>query len=269
MPPYQHPTSENIEVEFIPEKTNPSISQTQQVVQQADPLKKMNPSEEKPARFLSEKTQRVEEETQASVPGLTQNRNQKAANLKLSQLTKTSREMKNSENQEQNKNPGASPTAEKEMEEFAQQIDRIEENNSSRQQGPSTRSDFLPSDVAVGSITALNTDRLTYYSFFSRVNQAIYFRWNSRVRNALDSFDNNYFRNVVRLNRWVTEAEILIRPDGRVHKVLLMKESGILRFDLAAVNAFKEAAIFPNPPQEMIQDDGFIHLKYSFSVAIN
>ncbi|MNS84638.1 hypothetical protein D3C72_1184710 [compost metagenome] len=45
-----------------------------------------------------------------------------------------------------------------------------------------------------------------------------------------------------------------------------MKESGVVAFDTSAVRAFQEAAVFPNPPQEMIQEDGFIHLKFSFTV---
>jgi outer membrane biosynthesis protein TonB len=45
-----------------------------------------------------------------------------------------------------------------------------------------------------------------------------------------------------------------------------MKESGVVPFDASAVRAFQEAAVFPNPPQEMIQEDGFIHLKFAFTV---
>ena len=268
--PFSSPIlNEAIEIEFVPESSNNTLAKTQQIVQQADPSKKLDFSNKRDARFLSEKNQRVQEETQAAVSGLTQNRNQTGKSLTVSELTKISTKTKSLPHPTRDENSQATSSSERDMEEFAQQIDRLQQNNDSSQGQASTTSDALPSDVAIGSITALNTDRLTYYSFFSRVNEAIYFRWNTRVRSALDSFDNNYLRNVIRLNRWVTQAEILLRPDGRVHKVLLMKESGILRFDLAAVNAFKDAAIFPNPPQEMIQDDGFIHLKYSFTVAIN
>ena len=48
-----------------------------------------------------------------------------------------------------------------------------------------------------------------------------------------------------------------------------MKESGIPHFDAAAVNAFLDARIFPNPPQEMIQEDGLIHIKFGFTVNYN
>ncbi len=45
-----------------------------------------------------------------------------------------------------------------------------------------------------------------------------------------------------------------------------MKESGLKSFDQAAVQAFAQARMFPNPPEDMIESDGLIHLKYSFQV---
>ena len=65
---------------------------------------------------------------------------------------------------------------------------------------------------------------------------------------------------------WVTGIDIWITPDGRFHSAHIMKESGIKKFDTAAAAAFREAGMFPNPPQEMVEDDGYIHLKYSFNV---
>ncbi|MNL51778.1 Gram-negative bacterial tonB protein [compost metagenome] len=65
---------------------------------------------------------------------------------------------------------------------------------------------------------------------------------------------------------WITNVEFLLDSDGNVKKALIMKESGVVAFDTSAVRAFQEAAVFPNPPQEMIQEDGFIHLKFSFTV---
>ncbi len=273
--PRNLPTKPNIvEVEILPREQRPDRTPLeQQIVRQADAPETKIESPEDEARFLSEKSQRVRKEMQAATSGLTKNRppaQQKSQEpLSLAELTKTrkgSPQMQREDFPREDNAPKIS--AEKEMEQFAQQTEQLQAQRA-QQQLPSTSSDALPQDVSIGSMTALNTDRLTYYSFYSRVNEAIYFRWNSRVKNSLDSFDRNYLRNVVRLNRWVTQAEILLRPDGKVHKVLIMKESGILQFDLAAANAFKEAARFPNPPKEMVQDDGFIHLKYSFTVAIN
>ncbi len=45
-----------------------------------------------------------------------------------------------------------------------------------------------------------------------------------------------------------------------------MKESGLRLFDISAVDAFKEASYFANPPPELVSPDGLIRLDYSFEV---
>jgi len=50
---------------------------------------------------------------------------------------------------------------------------------------------------------------------------------------------------------------------------VIFRQSGLPAFDEAAVRAFAEARIFPNPPKEMVEEDGMIHLKYSFTVEFD
>jgi len=45
-----------------------------------------------------------------------------------------------------------------------------------------------------------------------------------------------------------------------------MKESGATEFDRAALAAFQQARFFPNPPQELVEEDGMIHLRYDLEV---
>jgi hypothetical protein len=49
-------------------------------------------------------------------------------------------------------------------------------------------------------------------------------------------------------------------------KAMVMKESGVQIFDQAAIGAFTDVQIFPNPPKDLVQEDGYIHLKYGFTV---
>ncbi len=60
--------------------------------------------------------------------------------------------------------------------------------------------------------------------------------------------------------------EFQIDEKGVLRKALLLKESGVSRFDQAAILAFQDAKVFPNPPKEMLKEDGLIHLRYSFQV---
>lgn len=266
--PYQRPpTTEVVEIEIL-EPSNETLQQNQQkqIVMQAEvPEKEIVEKSDEEARFFSERRQRVRKESQAANSGLTQNQQQNQQQQQqqapdLSNLTKTSRDIRPLEQK-------FDTTDRSQFEEF-ERYARQSPPPANRQFQPSTTSESLPQDVAVGSMTALNTDRLTYYSFYERVTNSTYHRWNTRVRNSLNGLDQNYLRNVVRLNRWVTQAEIILLPNGKVERIIVMKESGIRAFDTAVIQAFKEAAIFPNPPREMIQADGKIHLHYSFIVSI-
>ena len=242
---------ETIEVAIYPEGEilEALLPKQQQVVRQALVPEKMKaPEDETLPRFLSEKKQRVREESQAAQTGMTQNR---AATAQPARKSSPSSSNENSildrdgfEKFDVSKNL-------KSMQEF--------------ERGSSTIGESLPEDVKIGSFTALNTDRYLFYTFYARVEEMIRFRWESRVQQIIQSMPPPIMMQTSNRN-WVTQVEFLLDRRGNLQKALLMKGSGVTAFDTAAIMAFKEARIFPNPPQEMIQDDGYIHLKYSFTV---
>lgn len=209
------------------------------------------PEDETMARFFSENKQRVKQETQAAQIGATENRSNLGAgdSGRKREQKKLTRDDKSTD-----KDGYRSVDISKDL----QELNRL---NS----GESTIGTTLPNDVRVGSFTALNTDRHLYYSFYSRVDTAIRYRWESRISNALQALGPAALMNLSNQN-WTTHVEFLLDENGFVKKALIMKESGVVPFDASAVRAFEEAAVFPNPPKEMVQDDGYIHLKYSFTV---
>jgi TonB family protein len=133
----------------------------------------------------------------------------------------------------------------------------------------STVGESLPDDVSVGDFTALNTDQYQFYTFYARVEDLVRYRWESHVRNAIDYFDRRAVVKNISQKTWITQIEFLIDPNGHLKKAILLKESGIALFDQSSVRAFEDAKVFPNPPKEMVQSDGFIHLRYSFHVYFN
>lgn len=133
------------------------------------------------------------------------------------------------------------------------------------EKGYSTVGESLPTDVKVGSFTSLNSDRYVFYTFYARIEEQIRFRWTAHAKEAINQFDLAAAVNFGNQD-WVTHIEILLDPSGTVQKAILMKSSGLTVFDNACIRAFQEARVFPNPPKEMIQEDGYIHLKYSFLV---
>lgn len=227
------------------EKPSTPKNKDRQIVRQTlVPKQELKEDDSDLARFLSAEKQRVRKELQAAASGMT--KNSSATPQEKKEIKKTADD------------PEGIDIA-KNLKEYAQSVE----------QGPATVGEALPRDVSIGNFTALNTDRYVYYSFYARIEELVRFRWESRVRRAVDSFDRSYILGVVGRRNWVTSVDIWLTKDGRYHSAHILKESGINPFDQAAVLAFKEAAMFPNPPQEMVEEDGFIHLKYSFNVNFN
>ncbi|MBX2988740.1 MAG: energy transducer TonB [Bdellovibrionaceae bacterium] len=207
------------------------------------------------ARFLSARQQRVLQETKARQTGLTQNNRSLPQNSWLRRW-----------NEEQNRRLGEKNAAAAKDGYEPIPLPRPDGRAVAFEDAPSTVGEVLPDDVALGDFTALNTDRFKFYSFYSRVEDLVRFRWEQGLKQAVDSFPQEYLLNVVGKKNWFTRIEFLLTPDGRFHSARIQQECGIKRFDFAAVGAFRDAAVFPNPPAEMVGPDGFIHLQYSFTV---
>lgn len=238
------PAQSVTEIEILPAKPEKApLKKERQIVREAPaPKSELKEDDTDLARFLSADRQRVKKEMQASHSGMTQNR--QPAKSAERPRKETPKDM----------TPDGVDIA-KNLREYARTVE-----------APSTVGEALPQDVSVGSFTSLNTDKYTYYSFFSRIEDLIRFRWESRVRQAVDSFDRNYVLGVVGQKNWLTSVDIWLNKDGRFNSAHILKESGIPKFDQAATMAFKEAGMFSNPPAELVEDDGYIHLRYNFSV---
>lgn len=216
------------------------------------------------AKYLSQEKQRVKKESQADLSGPTQNRQGQARQDNPAQAPgKSSKSDQARKAQQRDLAREGFKTWDP-----SRELKEMNQNSGGGSSGASTNSDYLPNSVSVGSFTALNTDRFTFYTFYARVNELVRFRWESRVGAAIESFDRGMVLNLGNRS-WNTAVEFLLSPDGKLVSAKIMKPSGVKQFDQAAVNAFREAGIFPNPPQEMVQEDGLIHLNFGFNVNFN
>ena len=216
------------------------------------------PEDETLARFLSEQKQRVKQETQAAENGMTENRSNRSTLAKKIFQEQPSRQKQQAPREKPPEQTDKDGYRNVDVAKELQEMNRLND-------GHSTVGEALPTDVKVGSFTALNTDRYLFYTFYARIEELVRYRWESRVQQAIDGFDRITAVNASGRN-WNTQVEFLLDRRGFLQKAIIMKESGIQSFDSAAVNAFKEARVFPNPPQEMIKDDGYIHLEFTFTV---
>lgn len=232
----------------------PKLETKQQFVRQAQPEDSFLTNNKEKARFKSERDQRVLLETRAKEIGLTKNRSPEPRFLKEvreAQLKKNP-PLKLSQN-------GLDYS----------EFKPLDLKKEFHDLGDSSIGESLPQDVSIGSFTALNTDRFTFYTFYARIEELIRFRWETRVKEAVESFSQAYLAQTVFKKNWITQIEFLLTPKGEIHQVRMIQNSGIAKFDQAPVWAFRDARTFPNPPQEMVESDGFIHLHYTFNVQLN
>lgn len=247
---------ETIEIALYPEgQILEALTRNKQsIVKEAlAPEKLKAPEDETLARFLSKEKQRVRQEVKAAITGSTANRTNSAPAAPTPPAPPQARK-----DSAKNNEPGDDGFKNVDISKDLQEMNRFGE-------GFSTVGENLPNDIRIGSFTALNTDRYLYYTFYARIEELIRYRWETRVQHAINNFDRPTLAALSNRN-WTTQVEFLLDSKGELKKALLMKESGVKAFDASAINAFQDARIFPNPPQEMIQEDGFIHIKFSFTV---
>lgn len=132
--------------------------------------------------------------------------------------------------------------------------------------GQSSLSQMIPG-VEEGAFTALNTDQLEFYAFYQRSNEQIRNRWVSLIREYFGQLAARDMEILARRDR-TTQVEIMLTPSGGFAKSVIHNSSGDKGLDHAAVEAFRIAAPFPNPPSEMVKADGLIHLYYNFTLYL-
>ncbi|MCB0361740.1 MAG: energy transducer TonB, partial [Bdellovibrionales bacterium] len=62
----------------------------------------------------------------------------------------------------------------------------------------------------------------------------------------------------------ITRVLITLDKNGSLIQVQVLGQSGLVELDSAAVDAFRAAAPFPNPPQGMVEHDGNIRIRWDF-----
>jgi TonB family protein len=120
-------------------------------------------------------------------------------------------------------------------------------------------------NVDDGEETALNSKKWKFASFFNRVKRQVAEHWHpEEVYRQRDPTGMIYGRR----NRY-TELRIQLKPDGRLNNVAVFQPSGLDFLDDEAVEAFKQAQPFPNPPRQLIEANGLINFGFGFLFDLN
>jgi len=125
-------------------------------------------------------------------------------------------------------------------------------------------SDDWLEEVEEGDQTILSTREFRYFSYYNRIKVLLRQHWKPNVQRKLQKLWRS--GRTISSSEKVTKVLVLLDTEGDVKKVSRLGSSGVKELDNAAVEAFKMAAPFPNPPDGIIDSDGFVRIRWDFIV---
>lgn len=120
--------------------------------------------------------------------------------------------------------------------------------------------------VPEGDGTFLNTKQFKYATFFYRVRDSVAPVWEDMISREYRRRDPT--GSIYGVRDRMTMLTIRLDPDGRLTDVRVARTSGVDFLDDVAVQAFKTAEPFPNPPAGIVDADGSIRFSFGFTVTM-
>jgi TonB family protein len=124
----------------------------------------------------------------------------------------------------------------------------------------SSLENFIP-EVQPGNQTALNTRAAPFAAFVARMHRSIHALWGF---GALEDWDELGSSSPLNNQNLMTKLEIVLNADGTVSKVTIVRASGYLPYDTAAIDVAFNAGPYPEPPREIRSANGKIYVHWSF-----
>nr|BFD58241.1 hypothetical protein CKG001_03480 [Bdellovibrio sp. CKG001]BFD61672.1 hypothetical protein BdHM001_03530 [Bdellovibrio sp. HM001]BFD65473.1 hypothetical protein HAGR004_04950 [Bdellovibrio sp. HAGR004] len=229
--------------------------------------------EEVDTRFLSAKNQKVAKQTIAAERGQFQN-------VKKAEPTKSGpkgdgRQKTAAKSEEAKKQiakdlfKGFDANEAMERQKLAEQKTGLGEGRGTGEQNTGTGSETSQSndyvkDVDRGLETLLNTREFKYYSYYNRIRKQLSQHWEGRVREKLSKMFKEGRSPAATNQDRITKLMIVLNDKGTLVRVQVLSDSGVRDLDDAAIEAFRAAAPFPNPPKGIIEGDGTVKIRWDF-----
>ena len=110
-------------------------------------------------------------------------------------------------------------------------------------------------------MTKLNTREYKYYGYYNRIKTQLNDWWVPQVQQKFTKMMKQG-RTIASSENKITKLIIILNSNGNLVRVQVMGESGVRDLDDAAVEAFRQAAPFPNPPKGMMETDGTVKIRW-------
>jgi TonB family protein len=241
----------------------------QQIVETNE--KQANNEIDKNAAYLSAKNNTVQKETVAKNIGKFQNTNSKTSAAE--QLAQAAIEKEIAKNNNEKKsasklfNTGFDVYSALNKNKDVQKKSRKEQsfqNGSSPQQASATQDHIDATEPSL--MTQLNTREYKYYGYNMRIRSQLDQWYQTQLRDQLKKLLSRG-RNIASENNKRTQLLIILNDKGNLVGVQVVGASGVRELDDAAVETFRKAAPFPNPPKGMVENDGTIRVRWDFVLS--
>lgn len=118
-----------------------------------------------------------------------------------------------------------------------------------------------------GLQTMLSTREFVYYTYYNRIRNQLSQHWESTIKVKMAAIYRQG-RSIASDSDKITKVLITLNNQGTLMRVQVMSESGVRDLDDAAVEAFRLAAPFPNPPKGIVDADGTIKIRWDFVIEV-
>ncbi len=116
-------------------------------------------------------------------------------------------------------------------------------------------------EVTPGNQTRLKTRKSPFAAYLAHMHRDIHRLWGFGYLLELDKKGGNH-----PLNNWdlISKLEIIVNSDGTIDRINIAKHSGVLEFDVAAIDTVLTAGPFDPPPRQILSPDGKVYLHWGF-----
>lgn len=223
-----------------------------QIVEQDE--KALNQEKPEDAQFLSANDQKVAKQTQAMNHG--QFQNLKTKDTKAGKPVETKKSTPKLDQLLAAYDPMAASMKKQEA--------KTKQEAEAAQKGGdvSQSSDYLK-NVDQGIETLLNTREFKYYTYYNRIRKQLSQYWEPKVKEKVTTMFQQG-RKIASAQDRTTKLLIVLDSTGTLVNVQVLSDSGVRDLDDAAIESFRAAAPFPNPPKGIIETDGTVKIRWDF-----
>jgi TonB family protein len=267
---------EQIEIVLLEPTPVPEVALAKKMTEQKQPLQVVQMDENQSnneidpkAKYLSAKNNTVKKETVAKNIGQFKNAVAQKPAAKQNEEKEVEKQISQNKPESKSKlfNTGFDAYASLSKNDTVKKMAQKEhsfQNGSSAQQASSTNDHLENTEPSL--MTQLNTREYKYYGYHKRIRTQLDQWYESKLRDQMKKILSQG-RTIASEDNKRTQLLIILNPQGNLVRIQVMGASGVRELDDAAVEAFKKAAPFPNPPKGMIDPDGTIKVRWDFVLS--